>query len=222
LCISWNQVGDTILNDDCGILFGYFVRLTHDGELLVACRGGSAGNVYYYEKQGMGNDYVLQQSIGFDNIVGSIAVDGNAMVVSEYRSGRSYVIHFFERKNHVWEEVNRIDDTGLDEYFGRGGVALFGNTTLIASRMNVYPLEDYFSSSTPSHTTPISTPPPSTMPTEAPSSLFLYYPDWNKFHCNNDPSSSSTSIGITFHKTVEECCEKWFSWQQDECILNSP
>ena len=87
----------------------------------------------------------MQQSIGFDNGVYSIAVDGNAMVVSEYRDGGSYVIHFFERKNHVWEEVNRIDDTGLDVSFGRE-VALFGNTTLIASLTNVYPLEDYFSS----------------------------------------------------------------------------
>jgi len=93
----------------------------------------------------MGNDYVLQQSIGFDNIVDSIAVDGNDMVVSEYRYRRSHVVHFFERKNHVWEEVNRIDEPTFDEYFGRR-VSLFGNTTLIASYKNVYSFEDYFSS----------------------------------------------------------------------------
>ena len=93
----------------------------------------------------MGNEYVLQQSIGFDNGVWPIAVDGNAMVVSEGRFGRSSVIHFFERKNHVWEEVNRIDNPGLDESFG-WQVTLFGNTTLITSNTNVFPLEDYFSS----------------------------------------------------------------------------
>ena len=122
------------------------VKLTHDEELLVSC---GWGDVYYYEKQGMGNEYVLQQSIGFGDhvysIVWSMEVDGNAMVVSEDGYGISSVIHFFERKNHVWEEVNRIDNPSMDEYFG-WEVALFGNATLIASRTNVYSLEDYFSS----------------------------------------------------------------------------
>ena len=93
----------------------------------------------------MGNDYVFQKTIGFDSSVNSVAVGGNAMVVSEWSDGISNVIHFFERKNHIWEEVNRIDEPTFDEYFGYQ-VALFGNTTLITLLTNVYPLEDYFSS----------------------------------------------------------------------------
>ena len=135
---SWNSLGDTLMNSDCSY-FGNFVRLTHDEELLVGCRGRGSDIVYYYEKQGMVNEYVLKQSIGFDNDVYSIAVDGNVMVVSKHREGRSNVIHFFERKDHVWEEVDIIDEPTFDESFGRQ-VALFGNTTLIASNTNVYPL----------------------------------------------------------------------------------
>ena len=67
------------------------------------------------------------------------------MVVSERSCSTSNDIIFFMRKNHVWEEVNIIDEPTFDEYFGEQVVS-FGNTTLIASLTNVYPLEDYFSS----------------------------------------------------------------------------
>ena len=64
------------------------MRLTEDGELLVVCgwRESAVAAVYYYGKQRMGDDYVLQQSIGFDKGVMSLAVDGNSMVVTEFTS----------------------------------------------------------------------------------------------------------------------------------------
>ena len=71
---SWNQVGDTLMNDDCDENFGNFVRLTHDEQLLVTC--GNYGNavVFYYEKLGTGDEYVLQQSIRFDGRVNVAAI----------------------------------------------------------------------------------------------------------------------------------------------------
>jgi len=140
---SWNQVGGILTNEDCSGYFGYDVKFTDDEELLVLCDDDNT--LYYYEKQE--EEFIVKQTIVFDNTVwgGDIVVDGDAMVVSESRSGRSYVIRFFVRRNHVWEEVNRIDDDDLEPSFGQEGVALFENTTLIASHYNVYVVEDYLS-----------------------------------------------------------------------------
>ena len=37
---SWNNSGDTFMNDGRSYFFGSFVRLTYNGELLVGCEGG--------------------------------------------------------------------------------------------------------------------------------------------------------------------------------------
>ena len=58
---SWNQIGGTLMNNNCEAHFGYFVRLTQDAELLVSC--GNEGAVSYYEKQETGDRYELQVSI---------------------------------------------------------------------------------------------------------------------------------------------------------------
>ena len=82
---SWNQLGDTIVNDGCAKWFG-FVRLTHDEGLVISCGGwsGIIGEVYYYEK--LGGAYMVQQTItDFDYGLGSVSVDGNVMVASEDR-----------------------------------------------------------------------------------------------------------------------------------------
>lgn len=92
----------------------------------------------------MEDGYSFQQDIGFSDYVRGIAVDGHVMVVSE--GWVDYTIHFFVRRNHVWEEVNQINDSTFDIYFGRP-VALFRNTTIIASGTNVYAVDDYFSHS---------------------------------------------------------------------------
>ena len=134
------------MNDDCHGYFGRIAILTEDGELLVTCGlvGSGGGTVYYYGKQRMGDDYVLQQSIGFEKGVVSLAVDGNSMVVTEFQGLDSpCVIRFFVRRNITWVEVTRIDGPTLDERVW-SEVALFGNQTLIASGKNVYPMQDYF------------------------------------------------------------------------------
>jgi len=202
---SWNQVGGILTNEDCSGWFGYGVKFTDDEELLVLCDDDNT--LYYYEKQE--EEFIVKQSIVFDGRVyrGDIAVDGDAMVVSENRSGRSDVIRFFVRTNHVWEEVNRINDDGLEPYFGEGDVALFENTTLIGSNYNVYVVEDYFSTSYANPTTTISSPPQSPTPSGAPSSIRSYYPNWMKDHCDNDPEDSTIMVGVKFYETVEECCQ---------------
>lgn len=133
------------------------MRLTGDGGLLIRCAYdvSAVHTVYYYKKQGLGEDYVLQQSIRIDTVVMgkkdlstglsySLAVDEKSMIVNEFRGhDRSQVIHFFVQNNNTWEEVTTIDEPTFDTDFGKR-VALFGNTTLIASNKNVYPLQDYF------------------------------------------------------------------------------
>lgn len=166
---SWHQLGGTLRNNNCDQGFGSVARLADEGGLLVRClyHGSVVGTVYYYEKQETGEYYVLQQRIEFGNVaareddeygdddtdvdvsahvVGSLAVDGTAMVVSEFkRQDRSRVLHFFVRKGNAWEEVAAVDEPTLHKYFGER-VALFGNSTLVASNKNVYLLADYFDS----------------------------------------------------------------------------
>jgi len=98
------------------------------------------------EAYGYDDDDANYDDDGLEQIFGvyySLAVDGKAMVVSERRGSRSNVIHFFVQKNNTWEEVASIDEPTFDKDFGER-VALLGNTTLIASKTNVYPLQDYF------------------------------------------------------------------------------
>ena len=141
---SWNVASGTLVNDDCGEYYGYFVRLMDTQNLLVTCGGdyniGDAGTVYYYEHPGTGGDYVLEQSIRFQNVVLSLAVSQNAMVLGEFRYPRPLAVHFFVRKNNVWEEVAIIDESTFPLCFGYV-LALFGNTTLIASGRNVYQVD---------------------------------------------------------------------------------
>lgn len=154
---SWKSLRGTLENKDCNKEFGVLVRLTDDGGLLVrrGYDGSADGTVYYYAKQRSGEDYVLQQSIGFDKgatggsqqsseLGHSLAVDGKTMAVSEFRGHDiSRVIHFFVQKNNTWKEIVTIDEPTFDKYFGER-VALLGNKTLIGSNKNVYPLQDYF------------------------------------------------------------------------------
>ena len=65
LSTSWKPVGGPFMNDDCNRYFGRIVRLTENGELLVKCGNydSDVDAVYYYGKQRMGDNYVLQQSI---------------------------------------------------------------------------------------------------------------------------------------------------------------
>lgn len=139
LAKSWNEVSYIIGECNSRGKFGATARLTHDEELLVGCSCGR--RVRYYEKQEMGDGYSFQQNIGFIDYVEGIAVDGNVMVVSE--GWTDYTIHFFVRTNHVWEEVNQIDESTFEIPF-RSPVALFGNAALITSGTNVYAVEDYF------------------------------------------------------------------------------
>jgi len=171
---SWNQAGGILENEDCSGGFGKYVHLTEDEELLVFCE--SDYTLYYYEQNQ--EEYIVKQTIVFDGWVREIAVDGNAMVLSESREDRPTVIRFFVRRIGVWEEVNRIDYDGPDYYFG-WSVALFGNTTLISSEDNVYVIQEYFSNYS-NQTSTIPPPSQSTPSTGAPSSLSLqsYYPNW--------------------------------------------
>jgi len=196
------------------------VKLTEDEGLLVHC--SDPKTLYYYEKQE--EQYIIKQSIASksDDWGYKSAVDGNAMVVSGKRRDRSNVIHFFVRRNHVWEEVNQIDDIGLESSFGQYGVALFGNTTLISSESNVYVVEDYFSTSYANQPTTISSPPQSTTPSRSRSSVQSYYPNWMKGHCDIDPEKSMIIVGIKFYETVGECCQNEFSWQLEDCLSKSP
>jgi len=209
---SWAQLGDSLINtnDECRN-FGSFVRLTHDEELLVSCGDLLSQDhvVYYYEKQEMGDGYVLQQSItDFDKDVVSMSVNGNTMVVSERTYGfRSFVVRFFVRKNQIWGEVNHIDELLLEESFGRR-VVLFGNTTLIASPTNVYVLQDYFNLS------------PTLVPTLSPLTMSKG-PPLHHEHCRNIPFKDPRNNNATFHERVEDCCKKWLSSQLDECISAS-
>jgi hypothetical protein len=144
---SWNPVGGALMNSDCGVHFGSIVKFTSNEGILVKCgnENRDVNTVYYYERQGAGEDYILRQSIGF-GAVGSLAVDGEFMVVSEYRADRSLVIHVFLLKNNAWEEVATIEEPIFDlGFFGRH-IALLGNRTLIASWENVYLVQDYFNS----------------------------------------------------------------------------
>merc|ERR1719491_2526753 len=97
------------------------------------------GAVHYYAKEGMYDEYVLQQSIRFYGAIGSYDLDDNAMVLSEHASAGLFVVHFFARQNNAWEEVATIDNPAL---LSSNRVRLFGNTTLISSEMNVYHVGD--------------------------------------------------------------------------------
>jgi hypothetical protein len=110
-----------------------------DEDLLVLCGKYINGfsTVYHYKKPETENEYVLRQSIRFENPVSSLAVDQYTMVISELRVGRSFAIHFFEQATNVWEEVATIDEFIFGTRFGRA-VALSGNITLVASERNVY------------------------------------------------------------------------------------
>jgi hypothetical protein len=139
LSTTWNPVGVPLINSDCDQNFDHYVQLTDDGGLLATCEwyNSDVGPVYYYEKSVEGGEYVFQQGLKFENDFRSLAVDGNAMVVSEWRSGRSNVIHFFVCENGDWREVRTLDEPIFDQYFGQE-VALSGNRVLITSRNNVY------------------------------------------------------------------------------------
>lgn len=55
----------------------------------------------------------------------------------------------------------------------------------------------------------------------------FYYPtDITKGICSNDSTgrpSSYTEIGFTLFETMEECCFKWYDWQQaGNCLRNEP
>ena len=47
------------MNDDCDEYFGYSVRLTHDEQLLVTCGNYGTAVVFYYVKQGTGDELDL-------------------------------------------------------------------------------------------------------------------------------------------------------------------
>jgi len=147
---SWNSVGDPLVNSDCGTYFGSIVTFTNDKGMLVKCGpyGSGANTIYYYEKEGMGHDYILQQTFRYKNNVRFIDVDGEAMALTEYRSVGSFVIHFFVQKNNAWEEVATIEESTLDDVsFGwHRHIALSGNSTMITSSENVYLVQDYYNS----------------------------------------------------------------------------
>jgi len=141
---SWVQVGGFLINNDDSGGFGLHVELVEDEDLVVS----SHGSIYYYEKHE--ESYVLKQRIIDNNSMSSIAVGMNEMVVSEDEDNGDCVLifRFFLRKNHVWEEVNQLDNSDIGVEFGWRGVALFGNTTLIVSYHNVHVFQDYFRPST--------------------------------------------------------------------------
>ena len=144
---SWNPVDRVLVNPNCSKYFGSAVILTNEEELLVKCWGGqSGGAVYSYERQGVGKDFVLRQSIGFNTTVRSMAVDGRAMAVAESRKGVSLAIQFFMQTSSAWNwvQVAALDQPLNSEQFGRQ-MALSGNDTLIASFQNVYLFKDVFS-----------------------------------------------------------------------------
>merc|ERR1712194_10497 len=118
--------------------------------MMVNCGpyGSGANTIYYYEKHGLGEGYVLRQTIGFKDNVRLIDVDGKTMAVTEYRPAGSLVIHFFVQKNLAWEEVDTIVEPIVDDgSFGwHSHIALSGNSTMIASWENVYLVQDYYNS----------------------------------------------------------------------------
>jgi hypothetical protein len=101
------------------------------------CCPATAPAIYYYEKLGVGGDYVFQQGLKFEKGVISFAVDKNDMVLGECRSGRSNVIHFFVLENGAWREVRTLDEPTFDQSFGED-VALSRNHVLISSKKNIY------------------------------------------------------------------------------------
>lgn len=135
---SWNKSAFNLLNENCSSFFGSFVRLTYDDGLLVGCDGDNV--THYYEKQvesSGANVYIMTQNITFDYYISSIDVDGDIMVTSEDRNQMSNLLRFFVRRDHAWEQFNKIDEPNFDSSFGYS-VALSGNVTLIASAKNVY------------------------------------------------------------------------------------
>ena len=87
----------------------------------------------------MGDAFVLQQRIVVGSGAWSLDVDNNAMVLSEFQFTKSNPVRFFEWQNDVWEDVATIDIYAFDEGFGYR-VRVSGNSALISSEKNVYPV----------------------------------------------------------------------------------
>jgi hypothetical protein len=129
-------VGGALVNSDCGTFFGSIVKLTNNEGMLVKCgsENSDVSTVYYYEKEGAREGYILRQRVEFE-AVGLVAVDGKFMLVSEYRPGGSPGIHIFQLKTNAWEEVTTEMTTFEESLLGLFGrqIALLGNSILVAS-----------------------------------------------------------------------------------------